>query len=52
MFCIVFGGDHQPHPLRCDDAGMDKQAKKIGARCWNQITGHIQRVTNRPEQRE
>jgi hypothetical protein len=49
-FCIVCGGDHQPHPLMCDDAGMERQIKKLGARRWNQITGHINRtIFDRPE---
>lgn len=44
MFCIVCGGDHNPHPADCDAAGMDAQAAKLGSRKWNQITGQVQKM--------
>jgi hypothetical protein len=39
--CIVCGGGHEPHPILCDEAGMDEQARKMGARRWNRITAQI-----------
>lgn len=49
MRCIVCGGDHQPRADLCDDAGMDREAAKLGARRWNQLTAHVARVNNRRE---
>jgi hypothetical protein len=41
MRCIVCGGDHQPAPLVCDPAGMDREIKRMGARRWNRITARV-----------
>ena len=36
--CMICGTDHQPGG-QCDDAGMDRQIERMGARRWNRITG-------------
>jgi hypothetical protein len=42
--CIICGGDHEPHPMMCDDAGMDEQIVRLGARRWNRLTAQVHRA--------
>ncbi len=53
MRCILCGGDHQPtSPMYCDDDGMDREAKRMGALKWTRISGLVMQKTMPPEMRE
>ena len=47
MRCILCGGDHEPHPARCDDEGIDREIARMGARRWNQLANQAQRQANK-----
>lgn len=46
MRCVLCGGDHQPSAAVCDQAGMDRQAARLGTKRWNALTAHVSRIIN------
>lgn len=46
--CVVCGGGHRPtSAMHCDEDGMEREAARMGAKRWNQITGEAMRQINR-----
>lgn len=40
--CIVCGGAHRPTgAMSCDEDGMEREIKRMGAQLWNRITGQV-----------